>query len=206
MLRVKAAGSVRPPATRVLKQLALLGLVAAGLLIAGCGGDEKGTVRAAGAPKPVTAGLPKPLAANAKQANLILDGPGDLLQKKLSPLRGYPVVVNQWASWCEPCRFEFPFFQAAATTHRKDVAFLGLDMQDTKKGGKKFLEEIPAPFPSIFDPDAAYITSLGGGRASPTTVFIKPDGQVAFVHPGAYASEAALEADIATYAKPKSKT
>jgi cytochrome c biogenesis protein CcmG/thiol:disulfide interchange protein DsbE len=190
----------------MLRRVALLGLVVAGVAIAGCGGGDKGTVRASGGPKLETAGLPKPLARNIRQANLIIDGPGDLLKKKLDQLRGYPVVVNQWASWCEPCRFEFPFFQAAARMHREDVAFLGIDMQDTKKGGKRFLEEIPAPFPSIFDPDAAYITSLGGGRASPTTVFIKPDGQIASVHPGAYASEAALEADIASFAKPRAKT
>jgi cytochrome c biogenesis protein CcmG, thiol:disulfide interchange protein DsbE len=190
----------------LLTRVALLSLVVAALVIAGCGGGDKATVRASGGPRLDTAGVPKPLARNIRQANLIIDGPGDLLQKKLSRLRGYPVVVNQWASWCDPCRFEFPFFQAAAAKHREEVAFLGIDMQDTKKDGKKFLEDIPAPFPSIFDPDAGYITSLGGGRASPTTVFIRPDGEVASVHPGAYASEAALEADIASFAKPKSKS
>jgi cytochrome c biogenesis protein CcmG/thiol:disulfide interchange protein DsbE len=191
---------------RALRRVAISAFVAAALAVAGCGGGDKGTVRAAGGPRLETKSVPKPLARNIRQANLIIDGPGDLLKKKLNQLRGYPVVVNQWASWCEPCRFEFPFFRAAAIKHRREVAFVGIDMQDTKKDGKRFLEGTPAAFPSIFDPDAAYISSLGGGRASPTTVFIRPDGHIASVHPGAYASEAALEADIASFAKPKAKT
>ena len=182
-------------------QLALPTLAVAAIVIAGCGSDG-GTVRAKNAPHVSTAGIPRPLARNIRQANTILDGKGDLLQRKLATLRGYPVVVNQWASWCEPCRFELPFFQAEAELHKKDVAFLGIDMQDKKGDARKFLEEIPLLFPSIFDPDASYITSLGGGRASPTTVFIGRKGDVLSVHVGAYASQNAVEADIHRFAKP----
>jgi cytochrome c biogenesis protein CcmG/thiol:disulfide interchange protein DsbE len=183
--------------------LVLPGLLVAVVALAACGGDSGETVRASGAPKLTTADLPRPLAHNVRQANVILDGSADLLQRKLAQLRGYPVVVNQWASWCDPCRFEFPFFQAAARKHRAEVAFLGLDMRDSKEDAKRFLEEVRAPFPSIFDPDAAYISSLGGGRASPTTVFIDRRGEVVSVHPGAYASADALEQDIRRFAGPR---
>jgi cytochrome c biogenesis protein CcmG/thiol:disulfide interchange protein DsbE len=174
--------------------------------LAACGGDDGKSVRAAGAPRLTTADLPRPLARNVRQANLIIDGSGDLLARELRQLRGFPVVVNQWASWCDPCRFEFPFFQAAARRHRAQVAFLGIDMRDSKDDAKRFLEEIRAPFPSIFDPDAAYISSLGGGRASPTTVFIDRRGEVVSVHPGADASLDALEADIARHAVPRPRS
>jgi cytochrome c biogenesis protein CcmG, thiol:disulfide interchange protein DsbE len=174
------------------------------LVVAACGGDEGGgsSVTAKAGPKLRTAGLPAPLARNIRGANRIIDGDGDLLKEKLARLRGFPVVVNQWASWCEPCRFEFPFFASAARRHRSEVAFLGIDMQDSKGEAKEFLEELPVPFPSIFDPDAAYISSIGGGRASPTTVFIDSKGEVARVHPGAYASLDALERDIRRYVRP----
>jgi cytochrome c biogenesis protein CcmG/thiol:disulfide interchange protein DsbE len=173
------------------------------LLLAGCGSDGGGaSVTARGGPKPSTDGLPAPLAKNIRQANRIIDGDGDLLKEKLAPLRGFPVVVNQWASWCDPCRFEFPFFVSAAKRHRSEIAFLGIDMRDSKGAAKEFLEELPVPFPSIFDPDAAYISSIGGGRASPTTVFLDSEGEVVKVHPGAYASLDALERDIQLYAKP----
>jgi cytochrome c biogenesis protein CcmG/thiol:disulfide interchange protein DsbE len=194
----------RKPIPRSPWKLALPAAVAA-IVIAGCGSDG-GTVRAKNAPRVSTAGVPRPLARNIGQANTILDGKGDLLKRKLTALRGYPVVVNQWASWCDPCRFEFPFFQAEAKLHKKDVAFLGIDMQDNKGDARKFLEDIPSLFPSIFDPDASYITSLGGGRASPTTVFVGRNGDVLFVHVGAYASQSAVEADIRRYAGPGQKS
>ena len=192
-----------PPGPRVLRRPLLSLVVVAAVAIAGCGGGGGGSASAGDAPKIPTAGVPDPLARNIKQANVILDGPGDLLKQRLSALRGYPVVVNQWASWCEPCRFEFPFFQSAARRHASSVAFLGIDMQDTKGGGKKFLKSIPSIFPSIFDPHASYIGSLGGGRVSPTTVFLDRKGAVVHVSQGAYASLARLEADIERYAKPK---
>jgi cytochrome c biogenesis protein CcmG/thiol:disulfide interchange protein DsbE len=176
------------------------------LALAACGGDGGGaSVTAQGGPKLSTAGLAPPLARNIRHANRIIDGDGDLLNEKLASLRGFPVVVNQWASWCEPCRFEFPFFASAARRHRSEIAFLGIDMQDDKGEAKEFLEELPVPFPSIFDPDAAYISSIGGGRASPTTVFIDARAEVVNVHPGAYASLDALERDIRSYAVPRQK-
>lgn len=188
--------------TRTRRRASRLGLgiaLTVALVAAGCGAsgdDDLASVKAANAPRLPTAGLPRPLAANIRQANRIIDGPGDQLTKKLNALRGHPVVVNQWASWCDPCRFEFPFFQAASRRHRTEVAFLGLDMQDDKDSARKFLEELPVPFPSIFDPDAGYTSSLGGGQSSPTTFFIDARGKVVSVRPGAYANPAQLEADI----------
>jgi cytochrome c biogenesis protein CcmG/thiol:disulfide interchange protein DsbE len=184
---------------RLFLVIAFVGAIA----LAGCGGGGGGSVSAGKAPRVPTAGVPAPLARNLQQANVILDGSGDLLKQKLSALRGYPVVVNQWASWCDPCRFEFPFFQSAARRHKSEIAFLGIDMRDTKGAAKKFLKDIPSVFPSIFDPDAAYIGSLGGGRVSPTTVFLDSKGAVVHVSQGAYASLERVEADIRRYAKPK---
>jgi cytochrome c biogenesis protein CcmG/thiol:disulfide interchange protein DsbE len=191
-----------------LRRLGIPVLALVVLTVASCGGDAGGgsSVRAKGGVKLLTAGVPVPLARNIRGANTIIDGDGDLLKTKLASLRGFPVVVNQWASWCEPCRFEFPFFASAARRHRGEIAFLGIDMRDRKGEAKQFLEELPVPFPSIFDPDAAYISSIGGGRASPTTVFIDTKGEVAGVHPGAYASLDALESDIQRYAKPRPRS
>jgi cytochrome c biogenesis protein CcmG/thiol:disulfide interchange protein DsbE len=138
--------------------------------------------------------------ANARQANVILDGPGDVLKQKLEALRGYPVVVNQWASWCGPCRYEFPFLQSAARTHRREIAFLGIDMRDNKGDARNFLKRIPSRFPSIFDPNASYTRKLGGGRVSPTTFYLDRNGKVVHVTMGAYASLARLEGDIRLYA------
>ena len=170
---------------------------------AGCGStqeEESGN----GAPEtaaPAASGkLPRPLAENREQANEIIEGAEEALDEKLAELRGYPVVVNQWGSWCPPCEAEFPWFAESAEAHAGEVAFLGIDMSDDLDAAQQFLEDHPVSYPHIFDPDAAAITSLGGGQVSPTTVFLDEKGEVLHVRPGQYAGPEELEADIDRYA------
>lgn len=197
---------------RKLERLAICGLLAIALLAAGCGSsddepaapaataaDESGPANAAGdddekAGADAGAKLPKPLAENRAQANEILEEGS--LDAKLADLEGYPVVVNQWASWCDPCREEFPYFQAAAEKYADEVAFLGIDMEDARDSAEAFLEEFPVPYPSVYDPTAEAIGSLGGGVVSPTTVFIGADGETVEIFQGVYVDQAQLDADI----------
>lgn len=186
------------------KQIFGLSIAAAALVAAGCGSDGDGgggesaasgtTAESAQTPPPKEKGVPKALSANRAQANEILDE--GTLDQKLAELKGYPIVVNQWASWCEPCRAELPFFADAANSAAGEVAFLGIDMQDNLDSAEEFLTEVPIPFPSVFDPTAAAIGSLGGGIVSPTTVFIDEKGEIVEVFQGAYATRDQLEADI----------
>jgi thiol-disulfide isomerase/thioredoxin len=184
------------------KHLIALPLVAVALIAAGCGSDaddggsgEPSTAAATGEAAPVAEkGLPKALAANRAEANEILEE--GQLQSKLDELKGHPVVVNQWGSWCPPCREEFPFFAAAAEAHADEIAFLGIDMEDNREAAEQFLSESPVPYPSIFDPSAEEIRSLGGGVVSPTTVFIDETGEIVNVFQGPYTSQEQLERDI----------
>lgn len=169
---------------------------------ANSGGGGSGAKSAAAAPKLSQAdarSLPPQIAANVKQANQVID---TSVQAKLASLRGVPVVVNQWASWCPNCKFEFPFFQDLSQRYRGKVAFLGLDSQDSKGNAENFLSTHPVDYPSVFDQSAAQAASIGGGQAWPTTFFFNSAGQRVFVHVGAYASEQALAADIQRYANP----
>ena len=98
----------------------------------------------------------------------------------LGELRGTPVVVNLWASWCEPCTREMPLLALAAADHR-DVQFLGVDTLDSRGGAEDFIAEHGVPFPSLFDPDGAIRTDLAG-NGLPITVFFDAEGnQVAKV-------------------------
>lgn len=143
---------------------------------------------------------PAALRANLSDANTLVGEGKDGLQARLAKLRGHPVVVNQWASWCPPCRAEFPYFADAVVEHADKVAFIGLDFTDERGAANDLLEEIPPGFPSIFDPDGDATRSLDGGRVSPSTFFIAPDGEIVYTKLGGYPDAETLEADIQRYA------
>lgn len=129
------------------------------------------------------------------------DDPVAELSSRLAKLRGIPVVVNVWASWCGPCRAEFPVFQRVSADRGDEVAFLGVDSKDIPLGaGETFLEDFPLPYPSIYDEDAAIQFEeweLAGGP--PATGFYDAAGKRVFVHQGPYLEPEDLEADIDRY-------
>lgn len=127
-------------------------------------------------------------------------GGRDAFEAELARLRGRPVVVNQWASWCGPCRTEFPYFQRLAEKYGKRVAFVGVSSRDSAAGARDFLREFPTPFPHFADPDAEIARTFRGGRAWPTTAFYTADGKLNYTHQGSYATQADLESDIERYA------
>ena len=131
------------------------------------------------------------LVAVKRDRNRLLDGGPGVFRARLETLRGVPVVVNQWASWCGPCRFEFPFFQSLARRYEGRVAFLGVNSQDVEDDAREFLREFPTPFPHFSDPDASIAREFKGGRAWPTTAFYAADGSLARTHLGGYAEQAA---------------
>jgi cytochrome c biogenesis protein CcmG/thiol:disulfide interchange protein DsbE len=122
------------------------------------------------------------------------------VQQRLRALRGRPVVVNAWASWCPPCRQELPLFAAAAARYGKRVAFLGLDVNDETGHARRFLAQHPVSYPSYFDAGGHAATWLGHYIGLPTTIYLDAAGKVVDTHIGQYPSAEALDADIARYA------
>ena len=109
--------------------------------------------------------------------------------------------MNKWASWCGPCRYEFPFFQKQSKQKGKRIAFMAVDGEDARSDAKKFLSEFPVPYPSYFDPDNEIAKTFRGNRAFPTTAFYDSKGELVFTKQGGYPSEAALEKDLQQYAR-----
>jgi thiol-disulfide isomerase/thioredoxin len=92
----------------------------------------------------------------------------------LGQLEGSPVVVNVWASWCEPCKREIPLLAAAAKDH-PGVRFVGVNTLDSRDGAEAFITDQAIPYPSVFDPEGAIITDLDA-IGPPVTVFYAADG------------------------------
>jgi cytochrome oxidase Cu insertion factor (SCO1/SenC/PrrC family) len=140
------------------------------------------------------AGSPSSLASIHSQAGKLL-GAGSELRTRLRSLRGFPVVINAWASWCPPCRSEFPLFGAAAARYGRKVAFLGVDTNDSASNARAFLSAHPVSYPS-YQSSTADLGWLAGIESVPTTVFVDRSGHVIEVHPGQYETEATLVYDV----------
>jgi len=176
--------------------------LAFGTGLVACGSDEPESAAPSGAEvREALAGSPPPLAAVHEQANELLDGGAEAFEERLGELKGFPVVVNRWAAWCDPCRREMPHLQRQALKYGKRVAFLGVDVQDNDGNARKFLERYPVPYPSYKDPDLKISAEIGGVSGPPTTAFYDSKGELAYLKQGVYLSERDLAEDIERYAR-----
>jgi cytochrome oxidase Cu insertion factor (SCO1/SenC/PrrC family)/thiol-disulfide isomerase/thioredoxin len=144
------------------------------------------------------AGSPPPLASLHQQADQLL-GNQSALVDRIRALRGYPIVINAWASWCGPCRSEFTLFAAASARYGRRVAFLGADTDDSAGDAHTFLAAHPVSYPS-YETTTPDLSSLAQIQGLPTTIFISRAGKVVYVHTGQYDSQGTLDQDISSYA------
>jgi thiol-disulfide isomerase/thioredoxin len=92
-------------------------------------------------------------------------------------LRGQPVVVNIWASWCAPCRTEMPLLQDAADTYAGEAVILGVASKDDPGEAKQFLDDLGLTYPNVFDTSGEIRAALGL-TAYPTTYVFGVDGSI----------------------------
>jgi cytochrome c biogenesis protein CcmG, thiol:disulfide interchange protein DsbE len=149
------------------------------------GSMRRGTVVAAGAPE---VGSPAPDFSLAA-----LDGDGDV---RLADFRGRPVIVNFWASWCNPCREEFPLLQQALRDHRSErLAVIGVTFRDIPDDSRDFVSQMKATWKQAIDDDQA-VAKAYGVRSIPLTFFVRSDGTIAARVFG-FTTEAALADPLA---------
>ena len=191
--------------TKRVTAVTVLLVLLAGLLAA-CGSDDSTTDLgpAANPPdfEPALAQAPPKLAALYEPGGVLLPGGLDAFSEQLAAVEGYPVVVNNWASWCGPCRTEWPWFQDAAAEHLDEVAFIGVDGEDSDEAAATFLRDYPVPYPSFADYEKELGNEVGVALVGgfPNTLFFDSDGELVYTHQGVYPDQESFQADLAKYA------
>lgn len=171
------------------------------LLLAACGADTpEGDGSSPDYDRALAGARPK-LERIYDQPGELLEGGVDAFRRRIDSLRGYPVVVNKWASWCGPCRTELPFFQSQVAKRGKRVAFLGLNSNDGGDAAREFIRDFPVPYPSYVDPKLELAKEIEAVQEFPATGFFDSDGDLVFTHRGVYVSERQLARDIRKYAR-----
>ena len=143
-------------------------------------------------------GVPNPDAAIPGLPNIEFACLGDGPPVNLSELRGRPLVVNVWASWCPPCIEEMPILAKAAQELEGVVSFIGIDYQDEAAAGLELLARTGVRFPSVIDTDAQVRGPLAI-PGPPVTFFVTPEGTIAGRWDGSITSDAALAVLLQEY-------
>jgi len=157
----------------------LAGIALAVVLIVG--GITTAMVRSSGSDANSSAGQVVPKALSAKVGEAAPDFSLDTLDGKtvkLSDFRGKPVVLNFWASWCTPCRKEFPMLKDAYAAGNGKWSLVGVNTQDLiESDGRNFAKAQGATWPNGFDADSA-VKKGYGVTGLPETFFIDKDGVI----------------------------
>lgn len=150
----------------VIGVLAVVGLLAYGLVSKGNGGVDIGS--------------------QAPSEELTVLGSDKPAQ--LTDLRGKWVLLNVWASWCGPCKEESPALQRFFDRNGKKVTVVGVDTQDNSDDALDFVREYKLRYPQWHDADASYADDLGT-TGFPESFLISPSGKLVAHYPGPFADE-----------------
>ena len=116
----------------------------------------------------------------------------------LQTLRGHPLLINFWATWCEPCKVEIPSLQTVYDTYKdRGLRIIAINLGETLETARSWVQEMNLNFDVVIDPTAK-IASLYQLRGQPSTYVVSPNGVISQVFFGPI-NEAALETALAPY-------
>jgi len=150
--------------------------LAAGLLLSGCKKKEEAREEV-----PRLTGVPAQ--EQARQAAPFTMKSFDGRDVSLEALKGRPVVVNFFASWCGPCQLEAPALRDAWSEFGDRVEFVGVAIDDSEAGARGFLKEYRLEFTAGLDSDGEIMKSYNI-FAIPKTLFIDRNGTILYEHSG----------------------
>ena len=110
-----------------------------------------------------------------------LDGSGS---GSIAELRGKWVLVNFWASWCEPCRQEAPVLESFQQSHRNGFTVLGINLDDATGDARDFVAEYGLTYPQLRDGDGRERRDAYGMTGFPESFLVDPQGKLALIHRG----------------------
>jgi peroxiredoxin len=102
---------------------------------------------------------------------------------RLADYRGRAVLVNFWATWCEPCRAEMPSFERLRASEAQRVTVLAVNLAEPESRIRKFLDATPVRYPILLDRDGTTARAWQA-RMLPATYVIGPDGKIRYRHVG----------------------
>ncbi|MEI8240714.1 MAG: TlpA disulfide reductase family protein, partial [Actinomycetota bacterium] len=106
----------------------------------------------------------------------------------LAKLKGAPLVVNMWATWCHPCVTEMPAFDSVAGSIGSGVQIIGVNVADDAAAASAFATKLGVHYRQYTDPDGNLSTAFNVSNL-PATVFVAADGTVLEVHSGAFTAD-----------------
>lgn len=162
--------------------------------------SSQGQATSIGPPVNPTAAVPYPPGTPAPALRLpALSGHGSV---DLAAYRGHPVLLNFWASWCDPCKREFPLLRQTLAQHRADgLVILGVLVNDSAANGRAFMRAHGGTWPVGVDVHDQAITAFKVNVGLPQSFFIRRDGTLASRQLGELTA-ADLAAQLAAILKP----
>ena len=109
------------------------------------------------------------------------------------------MLLNFWASWCVPCKGEFPLLQAGLSRHQ-DLRLVGVVFNDSAGAARSFMKQRSATWPGVADPGAKIASAyqVGAKPGIPVSILVASDGRVAARHLGPFTNTAELDTFLAT--------